>query len=86
MVTLANSLPAQQGEGFLGFLPAIPIGFIVLAAIISPVVLIILISIFSAPRTFKVPGLFLGSLILIFSILIVNFAMIGLLLMYVVPA
>lgn len=53
------------------------IGFTVLAIIVGPVVLLTIASIFSGPRTFRIPSLFLGSLIVIIVVIILSFAIGG---------
>jgi hypothetical protein len=61
------------------------IGFVIMAIIVGPVIAIILASMFGSPRTLRMPGLFLGSLIILVGALISGFAIIGLLLRFVVP-
>lgn len=61
------------------------IGFVVLAIIVCPVILLTLAAMFGAPRTFRIPGLFMGSLILLIGALIAGFAIIGVLLGFIVP-
>ncbi len=61
------------------------IGLTVMALIAIPVILLIITSIFSPPRTFRVPGLFLGSLILLIGAIIVGFAISGVLLEFIIP-
>jgi hypothetical protein len=61
------------------------IGFTLMAIIVGPVIVIIIASVFGTPRTFRVPGLFLSSLIVLIGALIAGFAIFGLLLGFVVP-
>ncbi len=61
------------------------IGFVVLAIIVGPVVLLTIAAMFGAPRNFRVPALFLGSLVLLVGAIIVSFAAVGVLLKFVVP-
>ncbi len=61
------------------------IGFIVLAIIVGPVIMLTIAAMFGAPRTFRVPGLFLGSLILLVSAIILSFAASSALLRFIVP-
>lgn len=82
IIATGNAITEQAGVGFLA--PDL-IGFVVLAIIVVPVILITMVSIFSPPRTFKIPGLFLGSLILLVGALISGFAIFGFLLGFIVP-
>lgn len=82
IIATGNAITEQAGVGFLA--PDL-IGFVVLAIIVVPVILITMVSIFSPPRTFKIPGLFLGSLILLIGALISGFAIFGFLLGFIVP-
>ncbi len=61
------------------------IGFIVLAIIVGPVILLSIAAIFGSPRTFRVPGLFIGSIVLLLGVLISGFAIISVLLGFIVP-
>ena len=61
------------------------IGIIVIAGIIGPVVLLIIAAIISKPRMFRIPGLFVGSVILLISVMIVFFAAASFLLGFIVP-
>ena len=82
LITPANAVAAQASEGL-----AAPdtIGFIVLAVIVGPVVVLIIASMFGAPRTFRVPGLLMGSLILLIGAMILGFAISGVVLGFIVP-
>lgn len=82
IIATGNAITEQAGGGFLA--PDL-IGFVVLAIIVVPVILITMVSIFSPPRKFKIPGLFLGSLILLIGALISGFAIFGFLLGFIVP-
>lgn len=61
------------------------IGFIVLAVILGPVIMLTVAAMFGKPRTFRVPGLFLGALILLIGSIIISFAVSGMLLKFLVP-
>ena len=61
------------------------IGFILMGIIVVPVIILIIASIFSKPRTFRIPILFIGSLIVLFVIVMVVFALFGGLLGFIVP-
>ncbi len=60
-------------------------GLILMAIIGVPVIVLIIASILSAPRTFRVPGLFVGSLILLFGMVMLVFAIFSALLGLIVP-
>ena len=61
------------------------IGLIVIAIIVFPVIVLIIASMFGSPRTFRVPGLFIGSFILLVVTIILGFAAFGVLLGFIVP-
>ncbi|MBI4284120.1 MAG: hypothetical protein HY663_06605 [Chloroflexi bacterium] len=61
------------------------IGFVVLAIIVGPVIMLTLAAILGSPRNFRVPGLFLGSVVLLIGSLIGFFVVAGTLLGFVVP-
>ncbi len=82
LITPANAIAAETAEGFAA---SGRIGFIVLAIILSPVILLTIAAIFGTPRTLRVPGLFIGSLILLFSAIILGFAASSVLLGFIVP-
>ena len=82
IIATGHAIAEQAGGGFLA--PDV-IGFVVLAIIVGPVAIITIISLFSPPRTFKMPGLFLGSLILLVGALVSGFAILGFLLGFIVP-
>ena len=77
-----NADAIQVAEGF-----AAPdkIGFIVLAIIVGPVIALTIAAIFGRPRTFRVPGLFIGSLILLIVAIILSFAVSSVLLGFIIP-
>ena len=81
IVTSANAAAAEAGEGAA----PVRIGFIVLAIIVGPVILLTIASIFEAPRTYRIPGLFIGSLILLIGAIVLSFAIAGVLLGFIVP-
>ena len=82
VITLANASAAQMAEE-----PAtpFPIGFVVLAIIVGPVIVLAIVSMFGAPRTFRIPGLFLGSLALLVGAIVLGFAVFSALLGFIVP-
>ncbi|MDO8687913.1 MAG: hypothetical protein Q7K41_04925 [Dehalococcoidales bacterium] len=82
-----SSIPvdAVAAEGAAEFSGSGTIGFIVLAIIIGPVVLLTLAAMFGAPRNFRIPGLFVGSVILLIGGLVASLAVIGRLLQFIVP-
>jgi hypothetical protein len=61
------------------------IGYILMGIIAVPVIVLITASIFSKPRTFRVPILFIGSIIVLFGIVMVVFAIFGSILGLFVP-
>ena len=61
------------------------IGFILMGIIAIPVIVLIIASMLSTPRTFRVPGLFIGSIIVLFGIVMVVFAIFGAILGFIVP-
>ena len=76
----AVAVPVTEGVTESG-----TIGFIVLAVIVGPVIVLTIAAMFGRPRTFRVPGLFLGSLILLIGAIILSFAASSALLMFIVP-
>ncbi len=82
LITPANAVAVQAADGSTA---PDTIGFIVLAIIVGPVIVLTIASIFGAPRTFRIPGLFVGSIILLLGALISGFAIIGVLLGFIVP-
>lgn len=61
------------------------IGFVVLAIIVGPVIILTIASMLGHPRTFRIPGLFIGSMILLISAIISSFAAAGMLLKLIIP-
>jgi len=61
------------------------IGFVVLAIIVGPVIMLTIAAMFEAPRTFRVPGLFIGALVLLIGAMIAGFAIVSALLRFIVP-
>ena len=61
------------------------IGFIVLAIIVGPVIIITIAAMFGRPRTFRVPALFMGSVILLIGATLLGFAISSILLGFIVP-
>lgn len=84
LLPLADFLP-QAGNVAAELPERGPLGFIVLSIIIAPVLVITIISILVAPRTFRIPGLFIGAVILLISAIVSSFAISGWLLGFVVP-
>ncbi len=82
LITAANAVPAQVAEKPT---ESGTIGLIVLAIIVGPVIVLTIISMFGAPRTFRIPGLFIGSLVLLIGAMILAFAVFGALLGFIVP-
>ncbi len=82
LITPTNAVAAQASEGLAA---SDTIGFIVLAVIVGPVIVLTIASIFDPPRTFRVPILFIGSLILLIGVMILGFAISGVLLGFIVP-
>ncbi|MBI2829622.1 MAG: hypothetical protein HYX81_00520 [Chloroflexi bacterium] len=64
---------------------SVPLGFVVLSIIIAPVIVFALAAMFSHPRQFRVPGLFLGSVVLLIGSMVAGFFIIGSLLKFVIP-
>ena len=81
-ITPVNAVATQAAEGLAA---TDKIGFIVLAIIVGPVIVLTIASIFGKPRTFRVPGLFIGSLILLIGAIILSFAISSALLGFIVP-
>ncbi len=77
-----NTVAAKAAEGLAG---SDTIGYIVLAIIVGPVILLTIASMLGAPRTFRIPGLFIGSIILLIGGIILSFAISGVLLRFIVP-
>ena len=61
------------------------IGLVLMAIVVIPIIVLIATSIFSAPRTFRVPGLFMGSLVVLFITIMLVFAIFGAILGFFVP-
>ena len=56
-----------------------------MAIIGVPVIAVVAAAIFSAPRTFRVPALFIGSLVILFGTIILVFAIFSAILGLIVP-
>ncbi len=82
LIAPAEAVAAQIGEG-----PEASgtIGFIVLAIIIGPVILLTIAAVIESPKTSRIPELFIGSVILLLGALISSFAAISLLLKFIIP-
>ena len=65
--------------------PAVPIGFVVLAVILTPVVTLVLISMFGHPRNLRIPALFVGGFVLLMGTLVFGFAALSFVLKFFVP-
>lgn len=74
LITSVNGLTAQASEEVT--LP-IPLGYIVLGVVIIPVFSLIVASIVDRPRTFKIPLLFVVSLVIIAGGLLLGFVVFG---------
>lgn len=61
------------------------IGLVLMTVILTPVLAVIIASVFGAPRTFRVPALFIGELILSTALIILAFAAFSALLGFIVP-
>lgn len=61
------------------------IGLVLMMVIVIPVVVIIIAAIFSAPRTFRVPALLIGELVLSTAVILLAFAAFSALLGLIVP-
>ncbi len=82
LITPASGVTPQVAEESAA---STTIGFIVLAIIVGPVIVLTIASMFGAPRTFRIPGLFMGSLVLLVGAIIVAFAIFSALLGFIVP-
>ena len=81
---LASNAAEDESVGFS--LPTGYIGYVVLALIVTPVVILVASAVLGGPRDWKVPGLFLVCLGVLISATIVGFALIGKLLGFVIPS
>ena len=61
------------------------IGFVVLAIIIGPVIILTLAAVTGKPRTITIPALFLGSVVMFIGAMVIGFAIIGVVLKFIVP-
>ena len=61
------------------------IGIIVMSVIIGPVIVLIIAGTIGGPKKFRIPGLFVGSVILLIGAFVVLFAAVGFLLSFIVP-
>ncbi len=82
LITPANAVMVQMAEEPTA---SGTIGLIVLAIIVGPVIVLTIASMFGAPRTFRIPGLFIGSLVLLIAAIILAFAIFGELLGFIIP-
>ncbi len=82
LVTPTSAVAAQVAEEFTA---SGTIGFIVLAIIVGPVIIITIAAMFGRPRTFRVPALFMGSVILLIGATLLGFAISSILLGFIVP-
>lgn len=82
----AISLPINQAvEQAAEHTLPVPIGFIVLAIILAPVIAFSMAAVFSHPRQYRVPGLFIASVVLLIGLMVAGFAAIGIVLKFIVP-
>lgn len=75
-VVNASTVPVAQ---------TLPIGFVVLAVILTPVVTLVVISMFGHPRNLRIPLLFAGGFGLMVGTLIFGFAALSFVLKFFVP-
>jgi len=61
------------------------IGLILILIILIPVALLVIASVLDGPRNIRISGLFIGSLVLLFIVIILVFAMFDLILGAVLP-
>ncbi len=61
------------------------IGYVIIGVILVPIIILIAASILEAPRTFRVPALFIGSLALQIGAIILSFAALGAILGFLIP-
>ncbi len=61
------------------------IGIVLMTVIVTPVLAVIIAAIFTTPRTFRVPALLIGELVLSTAIIIFSFAAFSALLGLIVP-
>lgn len=61
------------------------IGFIVLAIIVTPVLTLTTIALFNPLKASRIPGLFLGSVVVLIGFVLLSFALFGALLKFIVP-
>ena len=61
------------------------IGFIVLGIIIGPVILLTIAAIIESHKKSRIPAFFLGSFVLVVSAIVLSFAVVGILLKFVIP-
>ena len=77
-----NSVAAESADESTSLLK---IGYVVLAIIVSPVIILFIASLFSHPRIYRIQIIHFGSIILLAGALIVGFAVIGWVLKFFVP-
>lgn len=85
LVLLPNLIASANSVATEVTAEPIEIGFIVLAIIVGPVICLVVASLFGRPRTFRVPVLLVGGLILLIAALVLGFAVIGTIMKFVVP-
>ena len=83
---LGMTAKAAEAESVGFSLPTGYIGYLVLALIVTPVVILVTSAVVGGPRDSRVPGLFLVCLGVLISATIVGFAVIGKLLGLVIPS
>ncbi len=82
VVAPAGAIAASAGEGTTA---SGPIGFIVLAIIVGPVLLLTIAAVIESPKTSRIPELFIGLVVLLVGAIIASFAAVGGLLKFIVP-
>ncbi len=61
------------------------IGLVIIGVILVPIIILIAASMLEAPRTLRVPGLLIGSLVLQIGAIILSFAVLGAVLGFIIP-
>lgn len=82
VIAPAGPIAASAGEGTAA---AVPIGFIVLAIIVGPVLLLTIAAVIESPKTSRIPELFIGAAVLLVGAIIASFAAVSALLKFIVP-
>lgn len=75
----------EKNRSYSGLVRKVEKGLILIMIIETPILIMILASIFGSPRKFRVTGLFIGSLILLLAALVIGTAVIGMMLELFIP-